>query len=275
MSTATRRIAPAAERIERDTYRDAFRATPASVARAHGIETCELAGATLIVAPACSGSSMLNRAIGLGLEEPATEEGLDEVCAWFDERHADLYLPMAPAARPDSLPDLLRARGFEPAYAWMKFVRGVEPPPEERWQVAVTDIGPEAAETFGGIVREGFRLPAWAAAMAAALPARPGWRCYLAHDGELAVGAAATYVSDGVGYLGFGSVLPAARGRGAQRALFAARIRAAAALGVETLVTETGEQVPGRPDYSYRNILRMGFEPAYLRPNWMRRGRPA
>jgi GNAT superfamily N-acetyltransferase len=264
-------MATAAEWIEREAFRDLFRATPAGVAAAHGIETCELAGATLIVAPACSGSSMLNRAIGLGLDEPATEDGLDAICAWFDERGADVYAPIAPAAQAAGLPDVLTQRGFEPAYAWMKFVRGVEPPDDEPWQAVVTEVGGEDAETFGRIVSEAFHLPAWGAAVAGAIAGRDGWQCYLAYDDDLPVGAGATYVSGAVGYLGLGSVLPAARGKGAQRALFAARIRAAAELGCETLVTETGEQLPGRPDYSYRNILRMGFEPEYVRPNWVRR----
>ena len=36
---------------------------------------------------------------------------------------------------------------------------------------------------------------------------------------------------------------------------------------MKQLVTETGERVVGRPSNSYRNILRAGFRPAYVRPN--------
>jgi hypothetical protein len=35
------------------------------------------------------------------------------------------------------------------------------------------------------------------------------------------------------------------------------------------VVTETGEIVDERPTISYRNILRAGFAPAYLRPNYV------
>jgi hypothetical protein len=38
---------------------------------------------------------------------------------------------------------------------------------------------------------------------------------------------------------------------------------------VRTLVTETGERVEGRPSNSYRNLLRVGFQEEYLRPNWL------
>jgi hypothetical protein len=40
-------------------------------------------------------------------------------------------------------------------------------------------------------------------------------------------------------------------------------------VGATVVVTETGETVDGRPEHSYRNILRAGFEPAYVRPNYI------
>jgi hypothetical protein len=33
--------------------------------------------------------------------------------------------------------------------------------------------------------------------------------------------------------------------------------------------TETGEQLPGRPSASYRNIVRAGFEELYVLRNWL------
>jgi hypothetical protein len=38
---------------------------------------------------------------------------------------------------------------------------------------------------------------------------------------------------------------------------------------VTQLYTETGERVVGRPSNSYRNIMRAGFRPAYVRPNFV------
>jgi hypothetical protein len=35
------------------------------------------------------------------------------------------------------------------------------------------------------------------------------------------------------------------------------------------IVTETGDVADGRPGNSYRNIVRAGFEPAYVRPNYV------
>jgi ribosomal protein S18 acetylase RimI-like enzyme len=71
-----------------------------------------------------------------------------------------------------------------------------------------------------------------------------------------------------VGWLSFAATLPEFRRRGAQNALLAARIRAAAELGCSLVVGETGALEDGRPSNSYRNIVRAGFEPVYDRPNY-------
>ena len=103
---------------------------------------------------------------------------------------------------------------------------------------------------------------------------RPDWHHFLAFDGDRAVGAGALYVMGHVGWLGFGATLESHRGRGSQSAIFARRIRAAAELGVKLLVTETGEELPDRPNPSYRNMLRAGFRLAYPRQNWLEPAAP-
>ena len=77
-------------------------------------------------------------------------------------------------------------------------------------------------------------------------------------------------IDAGIAELGIGATLEPARGRGCQLALLRRRILDAAEAGCHTLFVETGERVPDRPSASYRNILRAGFEEAYLRPNWTR-----
>ena len=78
----------------------------------------------------------------------------------------------------------------------------------------------------------------------------------------------ALFVDGDQAWLGLGATLPEARGRGAQSALLAERIRLAAEAGSTTVTTETGVREDGRPERSYRNILRAGFEEAFVRPNW-------
>jgi hypothetical protein len=75
------------------------------------------------------------------------------------------------------------------------------------------------------------------------------------------------YAKEGVAYLGVAGTLPGHRGKGAQNALLAIRIRRAAELGCDLVVTETGERRDDRPSNSYRNILRAGFQETAVTAN--------
>jgi hypothetical protein len=264
----------AAERIEREAYRDLFRAVPAGLAARYGLETAEVGGATCTVAAALGvGLSMFNRAVGLGVEAAARGADLEAIVAWFAARSAVLHVQVAPPAAAAGLDGMLARSGCEPAYGWMKFVRGLERPAEERSSLKVRVVEADEAGAFASVVSTGFAMPAGIAGWPAALVGRDGWRCYLAWDGDEPAGAAGLFVSEGTAWFGFGSVPPAHRGKGAQRALFAARIQDACDLGCELLVTETGERQPGKPGFSYENILASGFREAYLRPGFARRSR--
>jgi hypothetical protein len=65
-----------------------------------------------------------------------------------------------------------------------------------------------------------------------------------------------------------GSTVPAHRRRGAQGSLLARRLEDGIELGCRWFVTETGAEDPDRPNASLRNMLRVGFEVAYLRRNY-------
>jgi GNAT superfamily N-acetyltransferase len=103
----------------------------------------------------------------------------------------------------------------------------------------------------------------------AQLPGREGWLCFVAFDGDEPAGAGALFVTGTVGWLGIGATVPKHRGKGAQSAVIAKRIEAAAALGCEILVSETGKPVDGRAGPPYR-LVRAGFESAYVRRNYER-----
>ena len=258
----------ALELVEADGYGEIFRAAPDSVRRAHGVEVCEVAGATCIRLGAAAGNLMLNRVNGLGLRGPVADAELDEIDAFYRAGGARYAIGLSPLAPPDLAPRLAK-RGFERGYAWMKFRRGLEPPPEVETTLRVEEAGPDRGRLFGSIVARGFGLPDMAGEWLAALAERPGFRLFLAYDGAEPAGAGALFAHDGIGWLGVAATLPEHRRKGAQGAVLAARIRLAGELGLRALATETGERTDDRPSNSYRNILRAGFEEAYLRPNYV------
>ena len=253
--------APDLELVELEAYRRFF-------AAGHGAHTAEVGGAALLALPGIA-STMLNRVAGLGLAEPAGERHLDEIAAFFEPFGLEYAIAVAPQAQPAELTGLLAERGFASGYAWTKFVRAADEATASITDLRVELLGSERGEDFALVVLEAYDLPTSFLSLLAATPGLEGYSCFVAYADDEPAAAGALVVLGETGWLGFGSTRPAFRRRGGQRALFAARARRAVELGAATLVTETGELLPSRPTDSYRNIVRAGFRPAYVRPNFL------
>jgi GNAT superfamily N-acetyltransferase len=234
-------------------------------------QVAELDGATALRVPEAPASPMLNRIVELGVAAPATEAQLDAaIAAMAGLRY---YVTLSPAARPAEIQAWLIGRGFEPGWSWMQFRRGVDDLPDARTTLELVEIGSDRAGEFARIVRDAYALPATIDPVVAAAVGSDGWTCWLALAGDEPAGAAALFVHDGAGYLGYASTAAGHRGKGAQSALLAARIGRARELGCDAVFTETGEKRPDRPSNSYRNIMRAGFEELGVVTNWL--GPPA
>lgn len=263
---------PAAlDRAERRFWRDIWESIPAEVAKEHGVELRDFGPIQASIAAALPEVGMLNLLLGA-----AENQGADDLAAaveWAEGRGLAPYVPVTPGLAGSAAAEAwLQKNGFEAAYAWMKFVRDPHPPrfPAPKGIEVVELTGPDR-EPFGTIAAVGFGLPVWGAEFFAHLPGKAGWRCYVAKVDGQSQGCAAMLVEDGIAEFGVAATLEQARGRGCQTALLHRRIVDAAEAGCHTLLVETGERVPDRPSTSYRNILKAGFEQAYLRPNWQRR----
>jgi hypothetical protein len=260
----------AIEATEARFWRQAWDAVRPEAAAEHGIEAAEFGPVQATIVRALADLQMIN--LVLGATAPGALDGghLEAALAWVRERGADPYVPVVPGLPGTVAAEgFLRTAGFAPAYGWMKFVRDVHPPRfSERGDVEVVELSESGEEPFAAIVAAGFGLPAWGAELFAGLPGRSGWRCYVARVDGSAQAAAAMFLDGPVAELGMATTLEPARNRGCQLALLRRRILDAAEAGSELLFVETGERDPERPSNSYRNILRAGFEEAYLCPNW-------
>jgi hypothetical protein len=256
---------------ERRFWRDVWESVPAGLAKEKGVELRDFGPVQASIATALPEVGMMNLVLG-ATESGAVEDGhLAAATEWVESRGVAYYVP-ATSGLPQADPAerWLKANGFSEGYAWMKFVRDPHPPRFKAPDVEVVELTDPGQEPFGMIAATGFGLPAWASAFFANLPGRDGWRCYVARiDGE-AQACAAMHVHAGSAEFGIAATLEPARGHGCQLALLRRRILDAIDAGCHTLFVETGERVPNRPSASYRNILRAGFEEAYLRPNWCR-----
>jgi GNAT superfamily N-acetyltransferase len=238
------------ERVEAEAF--------ASLAESAGLPVLRVADGVCTAAPIAPSNPLLNRVAGLAA---ADDDDLAEIDAFYRANGIARYV--VAAAAPD-LAERLHERGFELRNAWMTFRRGMSEQP--RRDTALR-IEPARGAEFAAIVGPVSGMPADVSALFAALAGRDGWHCLVAYDGDEPVGCGALFVHEGAGWLGAAGTLPEHRGKRAQGALLAARIALARELGLDMLTTETGERRNDETDISYRNILRAGFEEAYLRPN--------
>jgi GNAT superfamily N-acetyltransferase len=250
-----------AELGELEAFRDLYAAAPPEL----GAHTAEVGGALCLRLDPLSAVTMFNRVLCLGLEAPATDEQLDEALDFLQGVQA--YVTVAPQAQPQDLGERLEARGLPRDRGWTKFVSSTAEPPRASTELRVERD--ESGDAFAEAAQRGFEVPLFFRGWLSRLAGREGWQCFVAYDGDVPAAAGALFVAGRVGWIGIGATVPEQRGKGGQSALLAARIEAASAAGCEVVVTETGEPADGQPNGSYRNIVRAGFEPVYVRANYV------
>ena len=261
-----------AEAIEAAAWEDLFDAAPPDLAAALGLRADRCSGA-LVLRSHRVDHLLFNRTFGLGSHQPEDRAALESAVARYRSRHIGRYLLHLCPGPAERLQGALDALGLARFHRnWVKLGRAAEPlaPVETRFRVL--EARAEHVQAAARLLREGFDLPAQAGPLLERLWGRSGWQLFVATPAEapddgVVVSAGALFVRGDVGYLAMGATAPAHRGRGAQRAVMAARVRRALALGCRALFTETGEPQPGSSS-SYHNMLYCGFRPLYSRENW-------
>lgn len=254
------------EAVEAHAYADLWRAAVPDLAQRHGITCGERGDVLMVRVSALPDHRTSNRAMGLGSPGGDLEREIDEVRHFFaGAPHIVSLVPDAPESTTRHLMDA----GYAPEYAWDKFARGLEPPPQAGCDLVIHTSTPAEADAVGSVVAAAFGLPQFAGQWLAAAVGRPGWTFFTAKDGARHVAAGGMYIDGQTAWFSFGATLPSHRGRGAQGALFAARIQAAQVAGCTLLVTETGAPTDDGTGPSYRNMLRMGFRPEYRREHFL------
>lgn len=269
MQTASDSISTTLERQEARAWADFYRAAGAAEVEANGVRLIETGGATAAIASRVDVLTY-NRVLGVGSDPRADGAAtLDDITAVYAAAGARRFFVQLPPTLAGRLHDALEVRGFRYHNDWVKLHRGVTPPPQAETDLRVEQIGAEHARAFGEVFVASFDWPQTLAPWIGAPVGRHGWRHYLAFDGDRPVATAAMYMEGTCAWIDFASTLPDYRGRGAQGALTARRIEDCARLGGESMVVETAAATPEKRAPSLRNMQRMGFEVAYLRPNYL------
>ncbi len=254
-----------AEAIERAAWVDLYAAAP----RELGLSVASIDGATVLAAPRLP-ITLFNRVLGLGLDRAPGSDVLHAIDARYRAAGVARYW-----AHTTSLPAgaatarALEAHGFSrpPRGHWAKMLRGVEPSPEARTELAVSVARADERPTLARALVAAHGMPEAMAPWIEALADRPRWTAFAVRDDGSVIAGGLVYVDGRSAWLGLAGTLPAHRRRGAQGLLMRARIAHAAAEGASVVATETGAPIEGEHNPSLANMRRAGFTEVELRAN--------
>ena len=260
----------ALEQAELEAFIDLYRAASVDVIDAAGLSVATVEGGVVLAANRIDVLA-LNRAMGLGLTGPVSATALDNLLGALARCGSPrFFVPVPPLNGHGDLARALTARGMRPYNNWIRLSRdviGIPTPPTT--DLDVREIGRASALAYGAIVSTAFGYPPAVAPLAGQAISRPGWRHYLAYDGEVPAAAAAMYLAGDTAWFGFAATDAAYRNRGAQQTLVVRRLQDAADAGCARVSVETAEDGVVKNAPSFRNLRRLGFEIAYARPNYL------
>jgi len=260
----------ASERIERAALLSLHDHCPAASKEALGLFLIPT-GDGVVAGAARDGSILLNRTLGLATQQAWDPTSVPKVVEAYARHGVTRYfVHLYDAALGEDGLRTLPEAGLERCRGWMKFHRPPAPSPADlgRTDLRVERVGPDRGDDFGRVVCEAFGMTDAAIGLLGGLTRDPRWHCFVSYDGDEPAGAGGLMVDGGIAFLEWGATRPKFRRRGSQGAIMNHRISAAVDAGCSALYTETGEQVEGDPQHSYRNILRYGFVEGQLRGNW-------
>lgn len=261
------------EDIERAAWRDLYEGAPEALRQVLGLEAGDRLGATFLTASRVD-HLLLNRVIGFGSEGRPSRRMVASAVGHFEARGIDRYwIHVGSDLRYSTLPEHLREHGVVPyPRSWMKFVRSSAPVAAPDTAIGMREATPADAAAVGELLGQAFDLPGPARALLAAGIGRDDWHYLVIEDRGRVVAAGALFMRGDDGLLAMAATSPDARRRGYQQALMAARLEQAQRHGCRRVFTETGLPVPGEPNSSYRNMLRLGFDELCVRDNFAPEG---
>jgi hypothetical protein len=252
-----------------------YMSAPAEFLSKYGVKTLRV-GSFLVMMIAGLNQEFFNRIVGLGVREKATPLMLDDAIAIMQKAGNKNYLvQICPHAQPATIHEWLLARGFVRGRDQAKFFRNNSAPIVCPTDLRIKLIAEESATAFADIIITVFNMSPELHPLMRGTVGKPGWRHYLAYAAEHPVAAGAMFIKNGIGWLGFGSTIASQRRHGVQGALIMRRLQDGIDLGCQWFVSETAVASSDKPSPSYQNMLRGGFELAYLRPEYVFRQKQA
>lgn len=215
--------------------------------------------------------SPMTQAFGFGLYDDPLGHELDAIEAFFHGHSTQAVLEISPLAGMATIA-ALQQRQYRivemSSLLWRPSAGGVQAAPQMDAALRVRSIGVDETETWAKIAASGWGSGSAEVArfihdLSRALVPAERMVSFLAEIDGQPVASASLFLGDGIALLAGASTIPAARNRGAQTALLAARLDYAARhhCPLAMMATEPGSA-------SQRNAERQQFRIAYTRLKW-------
>ncbi len=256
------------ETIERSALESLHLCCPEDIKQALGLDLVEVED-SIVACCTRDPSILINRTLGLGSKTPVTRKSIEAITAEYSQRDIKNYfIHIYEETLNDECREYLNSDAFVKKRGWMKFTNINPESISAETELRVEQISANKGNDFGKIVCKAFGLIDESIPVLSGLVNDDRWKLFVSYDDDVPAGAGALFVEGNSGWLEWGATLPEFRRRGSQAAIMALRIDLAQKLGCEYLFTETGEEVEGDPQHSYKNILKAGFEESVLRLNF-------
>lgn len=214
--------------------------------------------------------SPLTQTFGLGLCQEATHDDLERIEAFFAERGAPVFHEVSPHAD-SSILQLFDERGYRPIELTNVLFQEIDAIGDSASGIATRIISNGEEELWARTSAAGWssemeELGEFMFNFGRIGAASAGCHSFIAEIDGVPAATGALYMFDEVAILAGASTIAGFRRRGAQTALLAARLNAAAenGCGIAMMGATPGSQ-------SQRNAEKNGFRVAYTRTKWMKR----
>ena len=253
------------ERIEAEAGLDGFSTASEAVKQSLGLTSARIGG-TVVLATKKDPSGRRNTASALGLDQPLDDDLIAELIAFFREAGVtQATLKVAVPALPDDAGRLRQAHGLTLGPATVKLLRPTDPTLQAETTLRVAEVDPGQYPDVVAIAVRHSQVAAEHASLMAGFLQRDDFHAFAAWDGADLVAISVLRFPGEYADLINTLTLPSHRRRGAQTALVAARAALARERGIPWLLVETA--LP--PNSSHANLVRMGFQEAYVREQWI------
>ncbi|HEX8596986.1 MAG TPA: hypothetical protein VF952_00535 [Chloroflexia bacterium] len=225
-------------------------------------------------------STDTHRVLYMGMDEPATEDGVAAIFRFYEQYHAPFRIQLTPYSQPSSLSQWIvdRHPGVQVSPGTDKFLWDAEAAPFQwnRADFGIVKIDEGAAGAYAHTVadallktHEAWQRRRWTDCLEDTVGGRSqwgwGWHHYVAIDGRRRedFAAAATYIWRDIAYLFISAIAGAERYEGVQQALIQTRVEDALQVeGVRWIVADT------RGGTSRSDLERAGFRHIYSRTDY-------